>query len=48
VLARIAGTTTYGGFFDVPGFDLYTMKLTIDRPGEPQPVVFNFKYDHRR
>jgi len=45
---QIASTTTYGGFFDVPGFDLYTVRLTIARPGEPQPVVFNFKYDHRR
>lgn len=45
---EIAGTTTYGGFFDLPGFDLYTVRLAIDRAGAPQPVVLDFKYDHRR
>ena len=43
-----AGTTTYGGFFDLPGRDLYTVRLAIDRPGAAQPVVVDFKYDHRR
>jgi hypothetical protein len=45
---EIAGTITYGGFFDLPGFDLYTVRLAIERPGAAQTVVLNFKYDHRR
>lgn len=44
---QIAGTTTYGGFFDLPGFDLYTVRLTVERAGA-SPVVLPFKYDHRR
>jgi hypothetical protein len=44
----IAGTTTYGGFFDLPGRDLYTVSISIQRPDAQQPVRFNFKYDHRR
>lgn len=43
----IANTTTYGGFFHLPGADLYTVTLTIRRPGSQQPVVVAFKYDHR-
>jgi hypothetical protein len=45
---NIANTITYGSFFDLPGADLYTIKLTIERPGLRQPVVMDFKYDHRR
>ena len=45
---QIAGTTTYGDFFDLPGRDLYTVKLAIQRPGTTRPVVMDFKYDHRR
>jgi hypothetical protein len=44
---QISGTTTYGGFFDLPGFDLYKVKLTVQR-GEAVPAVLEFKYDHRR
>ena len=44
---QIAGTTTYGGFFDLPGFDLYTVRLTVERSGA-SPAVLQFKYDHRR
>ena len=44
---QIAGTTTYGGFFDLPGYDLYTVKLTVERSGA-SPVVLEFNYDHRR
>ena len=44
---QIAGTTTYGGFVDLPGFDLYTVRLTIERSGA-SPAVLQFKYDHRR
>jgi hypothetical protein len=45
---EIASTVTYGGFFNLPGRDLYTIGLTIDRPGQPKPVSLEFKYDHRR
>jgi hypothetical protein len=44
---QIAGTTTYGSFFDLPGADLYTVKLTVERGGA-SPAIFQFKYDHRR
>lgn len=44
---QIAGTTTYGGFVDLPGFDLYTVKLAVERSGA-SPAVLQFKYDHRR
>ena len=43
---QMAGTTTYGGFFDLPGFDLYTVRLTVERSGA-SPAVLQFKYDHR-
>ena len=44
---QISGTTTYGGFFDLPGFDIYTVKLTVERSGTG-PAVLQFKYDHRQ
>ena len=44
---QIAGTTTYGGFFDLPGFDLYNVKLSVQR-ADTRPAVLEFKYDHRR
>lgn len=44
---EIAGTTTYGAFFDLPGRDLYTVKLTVERTGTVRPAIFQFKYDHR-
>jgi hypothetical protein len=44
---EIAKTISYGGFFDLPGPDLYTIRLAVQRPGS-QPVVLDFKYDHRR
>jgi len=34
---QIAGTTTYGGFFDLPGADLYTVKLTVASGGPARP-----------
>ena len=43
----IAGTVTYGGFFDMSGAELYTVRLTIRRPGIPSPVVMDLSYDHR-
>lgn len=45
---EIAGTTTYGGFFDLPGFDLYTVRLTIERKSGGPPVTMDLRYDHRR
>ena len=44
---QIAGTTTYGGFINLPGLDLYSVKLTVERGGAG-PAVLQFKYDHRR
>lgn len=44
---QISGTTTYGGFVDQPGLDLYTVKLTVERSAV-SPTVLQFKYDHRR
>ena len=44
---KIADTISYGSFFDLPGRDLYTIGLTIERPGQPKPVSLEFKYDHR-
>ena len=45
---EIASTLTYGAFFDLPGRDLYTIGLAIERPGQPKPVNLEFKYDHRK
>ena len=30
---NIEKTTTYGGFFHLPGADVYTIRLTVRRPG---------------
>jgi hypothetical protein len=43
----IANTITYGGFFELPGADLYTVSVTVKRPGAQGPVVLDFSYDHR-
>jgi hypothetical protein len=43
----IADTVTYGGFFELPGADFYTVRVTVKRPGSQAPVVLDFKYDHR-
>ena len=43
---KIADTTTYGAFFNMTP-DLYTISVTVQRPGSP-PVVLDLKYDHRR
>lgn len=45
---EIAGTRTYGGFVDLPGFDIYTIRLSIDRKSGERPLMVDFKYDHRR
>lgn len=44
---QIEGTTTYGAFFNLPGRDIYKVKLSIERSGTARPVTFEFKYDHR-
>jgi len=44
---QIAGAAAYGGSFDLPGSDLYTVKLTVERTGT-SPAVLQFRYDHRR
>jgi hypothetical protein len=38
---------TFGGFFDLPGADLYALRLMVRRPSSPDPLAFDFKYDHR-
>jgi len=43
---KIANTITYGAYFNLVA-DLYTIRVTVQRPGA-QPVVVDFKYDHRR
>jgi hypothetical protein len=40
---NIADTITYGAFFNLPGADLYTISVSIRRPGSQQPVVLDFK-----
>ena len=45
---EIAGTITYGGFFRLPGRDLYTVKVAIERTGSTRPVTAEFAYDLRR
>ena len=45
---EIANTITYGAFFDLPGLDLYTVSLTVERPGGDRPITVDFKYDHRK
>jgi hypothetical protein len=44
---QIAGTTTYGAFFSLPGRDLYSVRVTVERPGDGRPATVDFKYDHR-
>ena len=45
---EISKTVTYGAFFHLPGRDLYTVKLAVERSGGSRPVTVDFKYDHRR
>lgn len=37
---------TYGAFFNLTS-DIYTIRLSVQRTGK-QPVILDFKYDHRR
>jgi len=43
---NIGNAITFGGFFDLPGADLYALRLMIRRPGSPE-LAFDFNYDHR-
>jgi hypothetical protein len=43
-----ANGTGYGGFVYLPGIDVFTIELTIERAGPQPPIVFDFTYDHRR
>lgn len=43
---KLANTVTYGAYFNLTA-DLYTIRVTVQRPGA-KPVVVDFKYDHRR
>ena len=43
----IAGTITYGAYFDLPGFDRYRIALTVKRLGITKPVTLMFTYEHR-
>jgi hypothetical protein len=47
-LGQVAYERETGTFFDLPGRDLYTVKLTVARTGGNRPVAVDFKYDHRR
>lgn len=43
----IAGTITYGGYFELPDPSLYSIVLTIIRPGVSQPITLKFAYDNQ-
>jgi len=43
----VAGTVSYGAYFELPGADLYTIVLTIKRANVTKPVTLKFTYDHR-
>jgi hypothetical protein len=43
---QIAGTTTYGGFFQMADEGLWTIHLEIERPGMNCPVQAEFAYEH--
>ena len=43
---EIAGTTTYGEFFDLPSADMYTVALEIKGAGTRSRVKFDFTFHH--
>ena len=45
---NVAAATTYGGFIYLPGVDVYTIELAIQRSGYKHPVILDFSYDHRQ
>ena len=44
---QIEGTITYGGYFNLPGEDRYTIKIEIHRPNQPTAIRADFVYEHR-
>lgn len=44
---QIAGTVTYGGYFNLPGDDRYTIRIEIRRPNQPKAIRADFVYEHR-
>ncbi len=44
---QIAGTVTYGGYFNLPGEDRYTITIEIRRPNRPTTIRADFVYEHR-
>ena len=44
---EIAGTTTYGGFFRLPGRDLYTVRVEVQRSSSAKRTPVEFRYDLR-
>ena len=43
----IADAVTYGNYFDLPGRDLYRIRIEISRPGNVRSVRVEFEYDHQ-
>lgn len=43
---RIAGTITYGNYFDLPENDIYHIQVQIRLPGHPQAVEATFTHRH--
>lgn len=43
---QIAGTTTYGGFFQLPAAAVYTIQVIVQRSEKTKPVTLNFVYDN--
>ena len=43
----IADAVTYGNYFDLPGKDLYRVRIEISRPGNVRSVRVEFEYDHQ-
>lgn len=44
---QIAGTITYGNYFEMRSSDSYRITLTIRQGGQAEPVRLEFTYDHR-
>ena len=42
---KIADTTTYGNFFELPEHGIYRIHLNITRKGSARPVTVDFLYD---
>lgn len=44
---QIAGTITYGNYFEMRSSDSYRIALTIHQGEQAEPVRLEFTYDHR-